>query len=176
MRALVAAVILSTSTVACAADAPSERLAFVEMQADVGVPDGAALGPVVRPTHWMRLGAAYTHNGFAGGLRGAITLDPINFPLAPTLTIEGGQTFDGAVRGQWLGIRDDVRLRYRYASAQLGIELGLRNSTRVFVRGGASLIELDIRDLHSSDSSSARGIDARVALVGSAKLGFATYW
>ena len=176
MRALLFALITSTSTVALAADAPRERLAFVGMQADCGVPDGGAIGPVVRPTQWLRVGAAYTHNGFAGGLRGALTLDPIDFPLAPPLTIEGGQTFEGAVRGRWLGLRDDVRVRYRYASAQLGLELGVRNSTRVFLRGGVSLIDFDIRDFNSSDTTSVRGIDARVALAGSAKLGFATYW
>lgn len=178
MRLLALVTLLIPSAALASPDGavPSERLRFIGMQADVGVPDGGALGVVVRPTHWLRLGAAYTHNGFAGGVRGAVTLDPVNFPLAPTLTLEGGHTFEGAVRGQWLGIRDDVRVRYNYANLHLGIELGLRNSTRVFLRGGASVIDLDVRDFQQSDNVTVRGVDARVSLVGSAKLGFATFW
>jgi hypothetical protein len=159
-----------------ATDGGARKLAAIGIHADVGLPDGGGIGPVVRPTQWLRLGAAYTHNGFASGVRGSITLDPIDFPLAPTLTVEGGRSFEGAVRGSWLGMRDDLRVAYNYANVHLGLELGMRNSCRVYLRGGASLVDLDVADFARNDNVTFRGVDARVALLGTAKLGFASYW
>lgn len=167
---------VSSSAEAAPEGLPRERLAAIGLHADLGLPDGGGIGPVVRPVSWLRLGAAYTHNGFAGGVRGSLTLDPINFPLAPTLTFEAGRTFEGNVRGQWLGLADDLRVRYSYANVHLGLELGMRNSMRVYLRGGASLVDLDVRDFHGSDTVTVRGVDARLSVLGTAKLGFATYW
>lgn len=157
-------------------DGGERKLASLGLHADVGLPDGGGIGPTVRPTQWLRLGVAYTHNGFASGVRGSLTLDPIDFPLAPTLTLEGGRSFEGAVRGAWLGMKDDLRVAYSYANLHLGLELGVRNSGRVYLRGGASLVDLDVGDYQRSSNVTVSGVDARLFVLGTAKLGFATYW
>ncbi len=157
------------------ASAPSRHHRTFGMSMDVGVPDGAALGVVMRPRFdWLRLGAAVTHNGIAPGVRLGVTIDPIAFPIAPTLTIEGGHSWAGTVPM----LQGSPSIGYDYANFHLGIEVGNRASFRFFLRGGASWV----------DMSSAQVLNARVATTGignpsytgwlapSAKLGFALYF
>jgi opacity protein-like surface antigen len=157
------------------ASAPSRHHRTFGMSMDVGVPDGAALGVVMRPRFdWLRLGAAVTHNGIAPGVRLGVTIDPIAFPIAPTLTIEGGHSWAGTVPM----LQGSPSIGYDYANFHLGIEVGNRASFRFFLRGGASWV----------DMSSAQAQNTGVAITGignpsytgwlapSAKLGFALYF
>jgi hypothetical protein len=152
----------------------------VGAQTDIGLPDGAALGVVVRPAvSWLRLSAAYTY-ALASGVRVGATLDPVNFPIAPTLTVEAGHAFRGTVRGQWIGMEDDAKVSYSYANLHLGLELGSRDRWRLYLRGGGSVLAVSTSDLvmasASGETVTARGTTVTASALGTAKLGFAMYF
>jgi hypothetical protein len=121
------------------------------MSMDVGVPDGAALGLVVRPHFdWLRIGAALTHNGIAPGLRLGVTVDPIAFPIAPTFTVEGGHYWQGTVPF----VQNATDVGYNYANFHVGLEIGNRSTFRFFIRGGASWLDVNTNNFQSSNAPS----------------------
>jgi hypothetical protein len=148
------------------------------VDADVGVPDGAALGLVVRPkVEWLRLGAALTHNTLAPGVRLGATLDPINFPIAPTFTVEGGHYWEGNLPF----VKDSPAVSYNYANFHLGLEIGSRASFRFFLRGGVSW--LDVSTAHFQDSTASGSATSAIGdptfhgwIAPSGKLGFSLYF
>jgi hypothetical protein len=146
------------------------------MTMDIGVPDGAGLGLVVRPyLDWLRLAASVTHNGMAPGVRGGLTLDPIKFPLAPTLTVEGGHYWEGSLPI----VKDSPAIGYNYANFHLGLEVGNRDTFRFFMRGGASWIDVSTAHFQNTPggSGSTLGNPSYSGwLAPSAKLGFAAYF
>jgi hypothetical protein len=157
------------------ASAPSHHHRTFGMSMDVGVPDGAALGVVVRPRFdWLRLGASITHNGIAPGVRLGVTIDPIAFPIAPTLTIEGGHYWAGTLPM----FQGSPSIGYDYANFHLGIEVGNRASFRFFLRGGASWVDMSgAQAQNTSVTSTGIGNPSYTGwLAPSAKLGFALYF
>jgi hypothetical protein len=121
------------------------------MTMDVGVPDGAALGLVVRPHFdWLRIAGAVTHNGIAPGVRVGVTLDPIAFPIAPTLTFEAGHYWEGKLPM----IQDSPTLGYNYANIHLGLEIGNRATFRFFLRGGVSYLDVNASNINMGSGSS----------------------
>ncbi len=141
---------------------------------DLGVPDGVALGLVVRPEFdWLRFGGAVTHNGMAPGARIGLTLDPLAARVAPTFTVEGGHYWGGRLPM----ISDSPSIAYNYANFHLGLEVGSRAAFRFFLRGGVSWI-----DVTSAQSPSAGGGPSIANpsysgwLAPSGKLGFSAYF
>ena len=113
---------------------------------DVGLPDGAALGLVVRPRFdWLRIGGAVTHNGIAPGFRLGVTIDPIDFPIAPTLTIEGGHYWQGTLPT----VQNSPTVGYNYANIHLGLEIGNRANFRFFLRGGVSYVDVSASNIQA---------------------------
>ncbi len=139
---------------------------------DLGVPDGAGLGIIVRPKFdWLRVGAAVTHNGMAPGARLGITLDPLVFPLVPTFTVEGGHYWEGTLPL----LKNSTAIGYNYANFHLGLEVGSRATFRFFLRGGASW--LDVSTAHFQSGSPAMGNPSYSGwLAPSGKLGFSAYF
>jgi hypothetical protein len=179
---IVACLLLLTASTAARADdssTPPERHRWVGMQFDLGVPDGAALGVVVRPyVNWARLNLSGTYNGMAPGIRGGVTLDPIKFPVAPTLTFEGGHAFDGSVPGTGTSL---PKFDYDYANLHLGLEFGNRDRWRFFLQGGPSWLHVNTNDFQSVVGSSDASLrignpTANVSVIPTAKLGFALYF
>ncbi len=164
-----------------AASPPAKEHGWLGGQMDVGVPDGAAVGAMLRPgVPWAHLGLAYTY-GLASGVRAGATLDPVNFPIAPTLTVEAGHTFEGSIHGQWLGLSSAARGSYTYANLHLGLEFGKRDRWRIYLRGGASMIAIHTSGLntsvgHGDQSVSASDPNVNATVLGTAKLGFAVYF
>jgi hypothetical protein len=156
------------------------------MTMDVGVPDGAALGLVVRPRFdWLRIAGAVTHNGIAPGLRLGVTVDPIDFPIAPTLTVEGGHYWQGTIPG----VSDSPTVGYNYANIHLGLEIGSRSAFRFFLRGGVSYVDVSASNISmgSNGTVAANGASAMSGsgignpsfsgwVAPSGKLGFALYF
>jgi hypothetical protein len=143
---------------------------------DIGLPDGAAFGIVVRPKFdWLRLHAAATYNLMAPGVRAGVTFDPIAFVIAPTLTVEGGHSWAGR-----LPVGDAPTVGYTYANFHLGIEAGNRSRVRFFVRGGVSWIDATgSGNVPGGGGSSSVGIinpSYTGWLVPTAKLGVSTYF
>ena len=145
------------------------------MSMDLGVPDGGALGLVVRPRFdWLRLGGAVTHNGMAPGARIGVTLDPVTFLMGPTFTVEGGHYWGGKLPA----VSNSPSIAYNYANFHLGIEVGNRAAFRFFLRGGVSWL-----DVSTAQSQNAAGGASGIAnpsysgwLTPSGKLGFAAYF
>jgi hypothetical protein len=141
---------------------------------DLGVPDGAALGLVVRPRFdWLRIGAAATHNGMAPGVRFGVTVDPIAFPIAPTLTVDGGHYWEGAMPL----LKGSPAIGYNYANFHLGLEVGNRATFRFFLRGGVSWLDVSTAHFQSASATSSMGDPSFSGwLAPSGKLGFSTYF
>lgn len=158
------------------AAAPSRPHHTFGMTMDVGLPDGAALGLVVRPKFdWLRLGAAVTHNGMGPGVRLGVTLDPVQYSVGPTLTVEGGHCFAGTVPG----IQGSPSIGYDYANFHLGLEFGNRASFRFFIRGGASWVNMSGAQAQNSvinNGSTIMNPSYTGWVAPSAKLGFALYF
>jgi hypothetical protein len=168
----------STPTTATSQVVIPERHRWVGMQFDVGAPDGVALGVVVRPyVNWARLNLSGTYNVLAPGIRGGITLDPIKFPVAPTLTFEGGRSFNGDLPGK----HNLPEVGYDYMNLHLGLEFGNRDHWRFFLQGGPSWLHVTTGNFQSvvgsSDASLVIGNPtANVAILPTAKLGFAYFF
>ena len=156
--------------------ASAERHRTFGMVMDVGVPDGAALGLSVRPfVEWLRVSAAGTYNGIAPGARVGMTLNPISFPIAPTLTVEGGHYWSGSVPT----MNDAVAVGYNYMNFHLGLEFGNQSSFRFYLRGGISWLDISSTiNQQSNSSGSANVSDPSFSgwVAPSGKLGFATHF
>lgn len=113
------------------------RFRWFGLQLDAGAPDGVALGVIVRPSlNWLRLNASGTWNYLSYGVRGGLTLDPINFPIAPTLTVEGGHFFYGTIPSEQL------QVSYDYLNLHGGLDFGKRDVIRFFIHGGVSYMNV----------------------------------
>jgi hypothetical protein len=137
------------------AEPPSPHLLGVAT--DIGLPDGANLGLVVRPTSWIRLNAAGGTNSASLGFRGGVTAIPHWFwRIGPSFTLEAGYCRVGNVNGllrnffqvpSWM--KDYAQQAgYTYYNAHLGIEFGRRNITG-FIHVGGSYIDGTVRTPNS---------------------------
>lgn len=176
-----AEVVLSAS-ICGEAPEEDERRPWLGVMVDAGVPDGLNLALVIRPEHWLRLHAGPSHNLAGFGLRGGLSVLPIDAWITPSVVVEVGHFFDSDLRAFVANIlrEDDTglpeRITYTYGNAHLGVELGTRNFT-FFLRAGYSLVEASTTP---SVESQVEGIrfdeDARLTiLTPSAKLGLIVY-
>jgi hypothetical protein len=174
---------------------PSLRLLGVTT--DVGLPDGANLGLVLRPSSWIRVNASGGTNSASLGFRGGFTAIPYWFwHVGPSVTFEAGYFRVGNVNGvlrtffqvpAWM--KDYAQQAgYTYYNAHLGIEFGRRNITG-FIHAGGSYIDGTVRTPHSVTIAPAPGTtstdpaqfilgqDAKVTvLTFSAKVGLIVYF
>jgi len=154
----------------------SQRHRTFGLEMDVGVPDGAALGFSVRPwIDWCRIVAAGSYNGMAPGVRGGLTLDPIAFPIAPTLTVEGGHFWAGSVPAT----KDSLALGYNYMNFHLGLEIGSRDTFRFFLRGGVSWVDITSGNYQTAEGTGTATLSNPSYsgwVAPSGKLGFTTYF
>lgn len=109
---------------------------------DVGAPDGATLGVVVRPwCNWVKLGVSGAYNYISPfGGRLSATFDPIKFPIAPQLEVDGG-IFE---RGTITQLSGDPSLQYDYLDLLLGLGFGNRDGFRFVFSGGMSHLWLNV--------------------------------
>jgi hypothetical protein len=134
-----------------AAAPPSPHLLGVTT--DIGLPDGANLGLVVRPTSWIRLHAVGGTNSASLGFRGGVTAIPHWFwRIGPSVTLEAGYCRVGDVNGLLRGffqvpswMKDYAQQAgYAYYNAHLGVEFGRRNITG-YIHVGGSYIDGTVR-------------------------------
>lgn len=148
------------------------------LQMDLGVPDGLAAGITVKPfINFARFNLAGSYNGLAPGLRGGVTFDPIKLLIAPTLTFEYGKT--------WYGkppvIEDVPKIGYEYVNTHLGLEIGNRDSFRIFLHAGPSWVWADTQGfaavVNPSDKSLQVGELSGIARINPcAKIGFVSFF
>lgn len=131
---------------------------------DVGLPDGLALAATYEPLFWGRVDFGVTTNVLGAGLRGGITLAPLDFFITPTFNIDLGHYFKSDISGAVSQIAgEDVDsdmfryVTYTYLNLHLGLILG-GESFRFFLRGGMSRMHLTFSggEAELSDDSSLR--------------------
>jgi hypothetical protein len=123
----------------------------------LGLPDGANLGLVVRPTSWIRVHGVGGTNTASVGFRGGITAIPYwLWHFGPSATIEAGFCRIGDLNDvlrtffqvpSWMrGYAQQAG--YTYYNAHLGLEIGRGNITG-FIHAGGSYMDVTVRTPNS---------------------------
>jgi hypothetical protein len=160
---------------------------------DVGFPDGFMVGASYRPVPWLRAQASAGSNAIGVGLRGGLTWLP--FGMGPSLTLEGGNYFDGDANGVLSTFAGDKyesnqtakRIGYQFANGHVGLDFG-KGTFLFFVHGGMSYIRTkihDVNDVLGGQTSNPEGTGTLITVKGeplvvawlpSIKLGFAVFF
>ncbi|WP_242589634.1 hypothetical protein [Corallococcus macrosporus] len=136
-----------------------ERLAPFGLMLDAGMPEGAGLSGVIRPSPHLRLHIGGAHNGLRGALRAGLTLLPLRGKFSPSFSWEFGHAQAASMKtlNQRLGDRTQLpassmeRVGYTYFSTHLGLEFNATRRLSFFVRGGMSVMEMDVPSLQKLD-------------------------
>jgi len=110
---------------------------------DIGAPQGAGLTVLFRPWWWLEFNAGLAYNVIGTGIRGGLTVSPVRFPVRPTLSFDLGHYFSGDLT-KFTSTSDPYQqallkdAAYDFWSAQLGLEVGSRNSFSFYLRGGVT--------------------------------------
>ncbi|RKH31957.1 hypothetical protein [Corallococcus sicarius] len=168
-----------------------ERLAPFGLMLDAGMPEGAGLSGVFRPSPHLRLHIGGAHNGLRGAARAGLTLLPLSGKFSPSLSLELGHAQAASTKTLNRRLADRTllpassmeRVGYSYASAHLGLEFNATRRLSFFVRGGMSLMEMAVPSLQNLDEpfrDSLSPVETRSwmmrTLQPSAKLGFALFF
>lgn len=147
--------------ISAAADADDDDdLAVVGLMVDAGVPDGIGASLVIRPWSWLRLNGGVTHNLVSQGVRGGVSLIPLDlWILKISLNAEAGVFFPGdANKAVQMFSKDaeDItilsRVGYQYANGHVGLELG-GDTFCLYLHAGWTY-------LHASFADGSQGTDA----------------
>ncbi len=114
---------------------------------DLGTIDGGMLSLVYRPSPWLRVHAGGGTNGAAPGLRGGLSLAPLQQQRGFALSLDAGHFFPGDINGIFSAFAgasyDDSRLLedfdYDFVNLQAGWEVE-RSGLMFFVRGGMAFV------------------------------------
>jgi hypothetical protein len=120
---------------------------------DAGFPEGASLSAVFRPIPEVRLWAGPAYNRLAAGIQGGATIVPWHLGISPILSLEAGRYFsadasflandESGVPGELAPLLRD--LRYSYAAAHVGLEIGTRDGLALSLRAGLAYVSLQAR-------------------------------
>jgi hypothetical protein len=117
------------------------------LQLDLGVPDGIVTSVIFSPTiYWIKLQGGFATNVVDFGYRFGITLDPINFCIAPTFTTEIGHYVYADI-SNLVKEENFPKVSYSYWNNQLGLEFGDPDGFRFFLRAGISHLWLNVNNL-----------------------------
>lgn len=109
----------------------------------VGVPEGLAPQLSIHPFDSNMLHVDIGPSGALSlGFRGGVTWDPLDWVLAPTLTVSGGYHSLAEVPGT-----QDVRFSAAYLNIQPGLELGRRSRFRIMLRVGYTRLWVNTQGL-----------------------------
>jgi hypothetical protein len=120
---------------------------------DAGFPEGAAVSAVFRPVSQLRLWAGPTWNVVAYGLQGGVTFVPWHLGVSPTFSVEGGRYFSpdaSFIARRADEIPDELEplledVKYDYAAAHVGVEIGTRDGFAFSLRAGLAYVSLRAR-------------------------------
>jgi hypothetical protein len=152
---------------------PDDKLRLFGVTLLVGVPDGIA--PALSFHPWTNL--VHIDLGPSAlmslGFRGGVTFDPLDWIVAPTLTVSAG--YNGWADAPFVS-GSSVRFTTTYLNVQAGIEVGRRSRFRMFLRGGYSHLWIDT-DFYPSYSGKQATSPAtvRIGFLPSLNLGLTGY-
>jgi len=125
---------------------------------DVGVPEVIGASFLYSPLHWLTLSTGITSDIGSAGLRAGVTFSPWRYWIRPTVTLEGGYTFNGnaTMLTKLFGYNGTEleELSYGYGNAHLGVEMGSER-IRFFLRGGISYVSAALGDVEQKPEPSA---------------------
>lgn len=171
-------------------DAQAPQLRRFGVLLDAGAPHGVGLSAVLRPLPWLRLQAGPTTNTLSFGLRGGVSLLPLQTFIAPSLNVEAGHYFgsDYSDVVDWLGAtpsRSAAAIRdvtYDYVSGSVGLEVGSASRFNFFLHLGLSYVAMNVddasallQDATDDPTVTARNLSVR-ATIPSVKVGFLLYF
>ncbi|QAT87858.1 hypothetical protein EJ065_6329 [Corallococcus coralloides] len=136
-----------------------ERLAPFGLMLDAGMPEGAGLSGVLRPSQHLRIHLGGAHNGLRGALRAGLTLLPLKGKLSPSFSWEFGHAQAASTKTLNRRLADSTqlptssmeRVGYTYISTHVGLEFNATRRLSFFVRGGMSFMEMDVPSLQKLD-------------------------
>jgi hypothetical protein len=152
---------------------PDDKLRLFGVTLLVGLPDGIAPALSFHPwTNWVHIDfgpSALMSFGFRGG----VTFDPLDWIVAPTLTLSAG--YNGWADAPFVS-GSAIRFTTTYMNVQAGIEVGRRSRFRLFLRGGYSHLWIDT-DYYPSYSGrqATSSTTVRVGVFPSLNLGLTGY-
>jgi hypothetical protein len=145
---VVGAVVATTGTAA------ADSLPRLGVMLDAGVPDGGTASLVYRPLSRVRLSAGVSHNIVGPGVRGGITLSPLNTWIRPTIAGTYGRYFERDANPAIRMVTGDddfsspqlEKFGYDYADAHVGLELGRKRVT-FYLNAGITRVTGNVRNL-----------------------------
>jgi len=153
---------------------PKERNKWVGLTSGVGVPSGPQVGISIHP------GFQFVHIDVMAnyvlklGYAASLTFDPINFPIAPTLTAEFGHIAQGSMPSS-----KGASVGWDYKQILCGLEFGNRRSFRFFLRAGVSWIDVkthNINNLVNNDDIVVGDPSLHARVGGAFKIGFNSFF
>jgi hypothetical protein len=115
----------------------------------VGLPEGVVPMLSVHPFDTNALHVDVGPSGaLAFGFRGGVTWDPLDWVLAPTLTVAGGYHFPGEIPGT-----QNATFSAAYFTVQPGLEIGRRSRFRILLRVGYSRLWVQTHGLENKLST-----------------------
>ena len=111
----------------------------------VGIPEGVVPSFSVHPFDTNALHFDLGPSGaLALGFRGGVTWDPLDWVVAPTLTVSGGYHATAELPGV-----ENARFNAAYLNIQPGLEIGRRSRFRIVARVGYSRIWVHTQGLEA---------------------------
>lgn len=152
---------------------PDDKLRLFGVTLLVGLPDGIA--PALSFHPWTNL--VHIDLGpsalMSFGFRGGVTFDPLDWIVAPTLTVSAG--YNGWADAPFVS-GTSVRFTTTYLNVQAGIEVGRRSRFRLFLRGGYSHLWIDTDYYPSySGKQATSSTSVRIGVLPSLNLGLTGY-
>jgi len=188
MRSLVVAALIAVSAPALAHAAPAdEPYPHFGASLALGAPDGAVASLIGSPWYWLiaDVGFAYT---LQPGIVAGVTLQPIDFAIAPTLRGEYGHYFTGNAGNyikKWANVPTELQpfiseASYSWWSAYLGLAIGSRRGFTFRIEGGVGWITLYVKGASATfpgDNVTVSTADTKfTGFVPMARLTFAYYF
>jgi hypothetical protein len=153
------------------------------IQAEAGVPDGATASLVIRPIRALRVHVGAAYNGVTVGEAAGLTLIPLSWWCAPTVSVDVGHYPEGDANPLARTILQDPtyassmldHVGYDYLDAHVGLELG-RSWATFYVHAGMSLATGRIHGLSDPDKGVTFTDDPRATVwAPSVKVGLIVY-
>jgi hypothetical protein len=125
------------------------------VKVDAGAPDGVGAAALVHPMRWIRAHAGATRNTLGFGVRGGVSLIPLELLVAPTLDVDIGHYFNAdygklltRLHGQPTPAATRIRgVGYTQASASIGLEFSPSRSVTLFGNVGISYWSMRVNDV-----------------------------
>jgi hypothetical protein len=120
---------------------------------DAGFPEGASVSAVSRPVSQLRFWAGPSYNVVAYGAQGGLAFVPWALGVSPVFSVEGGRYFSpdaSFIARRADEIPDELEplledVKYDYAAAHVGVEIGTRDGFALSLRAGLAYVSLRAR-------------------------------